>query len=86
MLRIDDSSIVLLLGPQRRTDEHDNVSPHKQHGDLSRLLLDNLFVGFFVEFGGGDGLFDVSEDHIQVLIEGLLGCLNSSRSELGMSE
>lgn len=62
---------MISLCPQGRTDENDNISPHKEHIDPSNGPLDNGFVRFGVNFRRGDRLLDFSQDHVEMLIVGL---------------
>mmetsp|Transcript_43531 Transcript_43531/g.92553 ORF Transcript_43531/g.92553 Transcript_43531/m.92553 type:complete len:121 (-) Transcript_43531:87-449(-) len=54
--------------PQRRRNQHDNISSHEQHPHAPRLFIHYFFSRFFVLFRGRDGLFHLAKDHVEVLI------------------
>ena len=51
-----------------RRYENDAVASDEEHGDVPLGRPVNLFVRFFVDLHGRDGLLHVAEDHVQMLI------------------
>merc|ERR1712071_196249 len=54
--------------PHRRRHKNHAVSAHEQHGNGSFGGLVDLLVCLLIDVDGGDGLFHVTEDHVQVLV------------------
>lgn len=45
-------------------DQNDRIAAHIKHGNVAFGGPIDLFVGFFVDLNGGDGLFNISQNHI----------------------
>ena len=58
-------------GSHGRRHQDDTVPADKEHGDSPLGRLEHLLVCLLVNLGRGDGLLNVPEDHVQVLIVGV---------------
>jgi len=64
---------VELIGatPDGRRDENDTVSSNKEHGNVALSRAVDFFIGLLVNLNGGDGLFNVTKYHVQMLVVSL---------------
>ena len=54
-----------------RRDENDPVASDEEHGDVPLGRPVHFLVGLLVYLNRSDGLLDVAQDHVEVLIVGL---------------
>lgn len=57
---------------KRRADQDHNIPPDKEHAHFSCLFLNDLLVGLLVNFSTRDGLLHFPQNHIEMLVVGLL--------------
>merc|ERR1719350_748173 len=62
-------------GSHGRRDEDDTVPANEEHGDGPLGGLEHLLVRLLVNLSRGDGLLDVPEDHVEMLVVGVEAAL-----------